>query len=112
MVYHKDADHSLHMAVSDDSYNWRAVNGDKPVVKGEDIAVQKGIREPHNFGFVETKDFKEWKPIGYFNDRGAPMKREGFSEQKHGAIVKAPSDLVQAMERNFADRLTKEAEAL
>lgn len=46
MVYHKDADHSLHMAVSDDSHNWRAVNGDKPVVKGEDIAVQKGIRGP------------------------------------------------------------------
>ena len=47
MVYHKDADHSLHMAVSDDSYSWRAVNGDKAVVRGEDIAVQKGIRDPH-----------------------------------------------------------------
>ena len=46
MVYHKDCDHSLHIAVSDDSYNWRAVNGDKAVVSGRDIAVQKGIRDP------------------------------------------------------------------
>ncbi len=46
MVYHKDCDHSLHMAVSDDSYNWRAVNGDRAVVSGRDIAEQKGIRDP------------------------------------------------------------------
>ncbi len=63
---------------------------------------------PHNFGFVETKDFKEWKPIGYFNDRGSPMKREGFSEQKHGAIVEAPAGLAHAMERHFANKLAKE----
>lgn len=49
MVYHKDCDHSLHMAVSDDSYNWRAVNGDKPVVDGKEIAEQKGIRDPFIF---------------------------------------------------------------
>lgn len=50
MVYHKDCDHSLHMAVSDDSYNWRAVReGDKPVMDGREIAEQKGIRDPHIF---------------------------------------------------------------
>lgn len=39
MVYHKDADHALHMAVSEDSYNWRAVNGDKAVVDITDVAL-------------------------------------------------------------------------
>ena len=47
MVYHKDADHSLHMALSRDGYSWKALNGDKPVVSGDTIAQQHGIRDPH-----------------------------------------------------------------
>lgn len=47
MVYHKDADHSLHMALSRDGYSWKALNGDKPVVSGDTIALQRGIRDPH-----------------------------------------------------------------
>ena len=47
MVYHKDADHSLHMALSRDGLNWKALNGDKPVVSGDTIAQQRGIRDPH-----------------------------------------------------------------
>jgi len=39
---------------------------------------------PHNFGFVETTDFKTFTDIGHF-DKGR-MKRQGFSEQKHGAV--------------------------
>lgn len=47
MVYHKDADHSLHMALSRDGYSWKALNGDKPMVSGDTIALQHGIRDPH-----------------------------------------------------------------
>lgn len=47
MVYHKDADHSLHMALSRDGYEWTALNGDRPVVSGDTIAQQHGIRDPH-----------------------------------------------------------------
>ncbi len=47
MVYHKDADHSLHMALSRDGYNWTALNKDLPVVRGDSIAQQRGIRDPH-----------------------------------------------------------------
>lgn len=47
MVYHKDADHSLHMALSRDGYDWTALNGDAPVVSGDTIAQQRGIRDPH-----------------------------------------------------------------
>lgn len=49
MVYHKDVDHGLHMAVSYDSYTWTSLNDDKPVIAGDTIAVQKGIRDPHIF---------------------------------------------------------------
>ena len=47
MVYHKDADHSLHMALSRDGYSWKALKGDKAVVSGDTIAQQRGIRDPH-----------------------------------------------------------------
>ena len=49
MVYHKDCDHGLHMAVSYDSYTWTSLNDDKPVIAGDTIAVQHGIRDPHIF---------------------------------------------------------------
>lgn len=49
MVYHKDADHSLHMALSYDSYTWTSLNDDKPVIAGDTIAMQYGIRDPHIF---------------------------------------------------------------
>ena len=49
MVYHKDADHGLHMAISYDGYEFKALNGDKPVIAGDTIAEQKGIRDPHIF---------------------------------------------------------------
>lgn len=47
MVYHKDADHSLHMALSRDGYSWTALNNDHPIVNGDSIAQQRGIRDPH-----------------------------------------------------------------
>ena len=49
MVYHKDQDHGLHMAVSHDGYTWTALNDDKPVIGGDSIAEQHGIRDPHIF---------------------------------------------------------------
>ncbi|WP_395335047.1 glycoside hydrolase family 43 protein [Novosphingobium sp. BL-8H] len=47
LVYFRDETHSLHIAVSRDGYTFRDVNGGKPVLKGRDIAEQKGIRDPH-----------------------------------------------------------------
>lgn len=49
MVYHKDADHGLHMAYSWDGYIWTALNDDKPIMAGDTIAEQKGIRDPYIF---------------------------------------------------------------
>src|SRR6185503_11758085 len=46
-VYFLDKDHSLHFALSSDGYSFTDVNHGEPVMKGEDIAEQKGIRDPH-----------------------------------------------------------------
>lgn len=49
MVYHKDEDHGLHMAVSRDGYTFTALRGDKPIFAGDTIAEQRGIRDPYIF---------------------------------------------------------------
>jgi predicted GH43/DUF377 family glycosyl hydrolase len=47
LVYFKDQDHGLYFALSSDGYTFTDVNGGQPVMKGEDLAEQKGIRDPH-----------------------------------------------------------------
>ncbi|WBL26498.1 hypothetical protein [Zunongwangia sp. HGR-M22] len=41
--------------------------------------------QPHNFGFLETSDFENFRDLGYFNE-GA-MKATNFSSPKHGAVI-------------------------
>lgn len=47
MVFHHDDTHGLHMALSSDGYSFTALNDGKPVIGGDTIADQKGIRDPH-----------------------------------------------------------------
>jgi beta-xylosidase len=49
MVFHKDETHGLYMALSPDGYHFTALNNGKPVMTGDTIAIQKGIRDPHIF---------------------------------------------------------------
>ena len=39
----------------------------------------------HNFGFVETTDFKTFRPLGHFNE--GTMFATNFDQPKHGAVV-------------------------
>lgn len=47
LTYFKDDTHSLHFALSSDGYTFTDVNNGNPVVGGDTIASQKGIRDPH-----------------------------------------------------------------
>lgn len=49
MVFHRDETHGLYMAVSRDGYTFTAVNEGQPVLAGDTIASQHGIRDPHIF---------------------------------------------------------------
>lgn len=96
MVYHKDQDHGLHMAVSADGYEWTALNDDKPVIAGDTIAVQKGIRDPHILrapngwfymamtdlhvfakrdGYRTTEWERDGKKYGWGNNRGLVLMK-------------------------------------
>lgn len=47
MAYHLDETHGLHFALSRDGYTFTALNGGEPVVGGDTIAHEHGIRDPH-----------------------------------------------------------------
>ncbi len=55
-----------------------------------------------NFGFVETTDFVNYKPIGYFDEEGSPMKRTNFSEQKHGSVTYITADELDRLEKHWS----------
>lgn len=96
MVYHKDADHGLHMALSYDGYTFKSLNGDKPVIAGDTIAMQKGIRDPHIFrgpdgmfylsmtdlhiyaqqaGYRDTEWERDGERYGWGNNRGLVLMK-------------------------------------
>ena len=54
---------------------------------------------PHNFGFMETTDFKAFKHLGHFGD--GPTRRDGFSEQKHGAVVQVKKKELKRLIKNW-----------
>ncbi len=47
MVYFKDESHGLYVAVSQDGYAFTDINKGKPIIAGDSIAQQKGIRDPY-----------------------------------------------------------------
>ena len=81
MVYHKDADHSLHMAVSYDSYTWTSLNNDEPVISGDTIAVQHGIRDPHIFRGPDGGFYLAMTDLHIFGSK-ASAEREGHTNTK------------------------------
>lgn len=46
-VFFSDPTHGLFMATSDDGYTFTALNDGKPIIAGDTIAEQKGVRDPH-----------------------------------------------------------------
>lgn len=49
MVYFTDPTHGLFMALSPDGYTFTALNEANPIMSGDTIAQQRGIRDPHIF---------------------------------------------------------------
>jgi len=51
---------------------------------------------PHNFGFMETTDFKTFQHLGHFNE--GVMKCTNFSSPKHGAVIQITEDEARRLE--------------
>ena len=96
MVYHQDEDHGLHAAISRDGYTFTALNGGKPIIAGDTIADQKGIRDPHIYrgpdgafylamtdlhiyaqraGYRNTEWERDGRAYGWGNNRGLVLMK-------------------------------------
>ena len=71
---------------------WKINNEDRWILMYDIYGIQ-----PHNFGFLETIDFKEFKNLGHFNE--GPMKATNFSSPKHGSVI----SLTKKEAQNLAD---------
>lgn len=70
---------------------WKRIGENKWVVMYDIYSVN-----PHNFGFVETTDFKTFKPLGRFNE--GVMKATNFSSPKHGSVIHITKAEAQRLE--------------
>lgn len=95
-VFFDDKTHSLFMATSHDGYSFTAVNNGKPVIAGDTVADQKGIRDPHIYrgpdgafylamtdlhlsamqkGYRTTRWERDEKEFGWGNNRGLVLMK-------------------------------------
>ena len=96
MVYFKDATHGLYMALSPDGYQFTDINNAQPVIAGDTISLQKGIRDPHIFrgpdgafhlamtdlhifaqkaGYRDTEWERDGKTFGWGNNRSMVLMK-------------------------------------
>ncbi len=96
LVYFSDDTHSLHMATSPDGYTFTAINNGLPVIAGDTIAEQRGIRDPHitrggdgqfylamtdlhifarEAGFRDTEWERPGEKYGWGNNRGLVLMK-------------------------------------
>lgn len=96
MVFHKDETHGLYMALSYDGYTFTALNDAAPVMAGDTIACQKGIRDPHIYrgpdgsfylsmtdlhifakqaGYRDTEWERDGEQYGWGNNRGLVLMK-------------------------------------
>ena len=77
-TFFSDPTHGLYMAISYDGYTFTAVNNAEPIISGDSIAEQHGIRDPHIYRapiFGKTKGIRttQWErpdEFGWGNNRG------------------------------------------
>lgn len=74
---------------------WKRIGEDKWVTMYDIFSIH-----PHNFGFIETSDFKTWTHLGRFNE--GVMKAVNFSSPKHGAIIQITKTEAQRLEEYYS----------
>lgn len=101
LVYFKDSDHSLHMAISADGYSFTDINNGDPVIAGDTVALQRGIRDPHimrggdNMFYLAMTDLHIYaKREGYREtDWERPIEEYKWGNNRGFVLMKSP-DLI------------------
>ena len=71
---------------------WKRIGEDKWVLMYDVYSVT-----PHNFGFIETSDFANFKNLGRFNE--GVMKTTNYSAPKHGAVIHLTAEEADKLEK-------------
>lgn len=101
LVYFRDNTHSLHFALSTDGYTFTAVNDDNPIVPGDKVASQKGVRDPHiargpdgAFYLAMTDLHLFAQRLGYRTTRWERPQEQYDWGNNRGFVLMKSSDLV------------------
>ncbi len=101
LVYFKDCDHSLHMALSADGYSFTDINNGNAVIAGDTIARQKGIRDPHimrgpdNMFYMTMTDLHIYaKRAGYRKTEWILPRNEFGWGNNNGFVLMKSKDLI------------------
>lgn len=84
LVYFKDATHGLYMAVSPDGYSFTDVNNGKPIMTGDTIALQKGIRDPHIFRGSDGAFYLTMTDLHIFGKEAGLRETQWERDEKYG----------------------------
>ncbi|PZX10343.1 hypothetical protein LX69_03399 [Breznakibacter xylanolyticus] len=101
MVYFKDDTHGLYFALSKDGYSFTDVNNGNPVIAGDTIAEQKGIRDPYimrgpdGMFYAALTDLHIYaQKLGYRTDQWERDGKEyGWGNNRGVVLMKSP-DLI------------------
>ena len=106
LTYFKDDTHGLYFALSEDGYTFTDVNGGKPVISGDTIAQQKGIRDPHitrgkdgTFYLAMTDLHIYGKEAGYRSTKLERDEKYGWGNNR-GFVLMKSFDLIHWMRSN------------
>lgn len=108
MVYHLDEDHGLHMAISRDGYSFTALNDNLPIMAGDTIAGQKGIRDPHIYRGPDGAFYLAMTDLHVFGKRDGKRDTEWERDRavygwgnNHGIVLMKSFDLIHWQRANI-----------
>lgn len=113
MVFHRDETHGLYMALSRDGYTFTALNEGDPIMSGDTIAEQRGIRDPHIYRGPDGAFYVAMTDLHVFAQRDGyttrQWERDGYGWGNNKDLVLLKSwDLVNWQRANIhMDKLSK-----
>lgn len=84
-VYFKDETHSVYFATSKDGYTFTDVNHGNPVLLGEEVAEQKGVRDPHIYRGPDNAFYMSMTDLHIFaKEKGLRATQWERPDETHG----------------------------
>ena len=106
MVYFLEHGHNVYFAVSRDGYTFTDVNNGEPVMRGDTLALQKGIRDPHIYRGPDNAFYLAMTDLHIYAKqeglRDTEWERDGYGWGNNRALVLMRSeDLINWKKTNL-----------